>query len=86
MWGANDAGHSEQGAVGAWFLFEDVQGDPCDDSSFESFDQGGFFVDTSACAVDQADSGFKEFQLFHSDEVFGFLGQGRVDRQVIDLG
>jgi hypothetical protein len=24
--------------------------------------------------------------LFHTDEVFGFLGQGCVDRQVIDLG
>ena len=82
--GTHDSRHAEQRALGAGFLFEHIERDARDDPLAKPFGQGGFVVDAAAGAVHESDASFEAAQLLHANQVFGFIGKGGVDREIID--
>ena len=78
--GMPNSGLSVQGSVS-----KHVERDAGDLAGFQSFDQRRFVVDAAAGAVDQPHAGLQQCQRFAVDEAGGFVGQRRVDGEIIDL-
>ena len=79
------ARHAEQRALRAGLLLEHVECHTRDDATLQAFHERLFLVDAPAGAIDEPDTRLERFEILHADEILCFLGERRVDREVVDL-
>ena len=72
-------------AVGAGLLLEDVERHAADHAPLQTRDEGRLVIDAAAGAVDQPHAGLEQFELRHADQVSRFVGQRRVDGEIVDV-